>query len=202
MCKHVAAVLYGVGARLDRQPELLFSLRRVDPQALVAHAASGLPKAKAGPAADKVLDDADLADVFGIEIAEPTPAIATAKRRGRPVKTPAAAPEAKAPAASTKKRKGRPLDETPAVASSAKAKVRAKAKPTTAKVAKRAAKTAKPLPQPAATAKLPGKRPTEIPTGARKVNADVAAGGAKAKAKAKGQTGQPKPSPRKVRSAI
>jgi uncharacterized Zn finger protein len=27
MCKHVAAVLYGVGARLDRQPELLFTLR-------------------------------------------------------------------------------------------------------------------------------------------------------------------------------
>jgi len=30
MCKHVAAVLYGIGARLDLQPELLFSLRRVD----------------------------------------------------------------------------------------------------------------------------------------------------------------------------
>ena len=30
MCKHVAAVLYGVGARLDQQPELLFVLRGVD----------------------------------------------------------------------------------------------------------------------------------------------------------------------------
>jgi hypothetical protein len=33
MCKHVAAVLYGIGARLDRQPQLLFKLRNVDQQA-------------------------------------------------------------------------------------------------------------------------------------------------------------------------
>jgi hypothetical protein len=30
MCKHVAAVLYGIGARLDRQPELLFRLHKLD----------------------------------------------------------------------------------------------------------------------------------------------------------------------------
>jgi hypothetical protein len=30
MCKPVAAVLYGVGARLDHSPELLFRLRAVD----------------------------------------------------------------------------------------------------------------------------------------------------------------------------
>jgi uncharacterized Zn finger protein len=30
MCKHVAATLYGVGARLDAEPELFFRLRRVD----------------------------------------------------------------------------------------------------------------------------------------------------------------------------
>ena len=30
MCKHVAAVLYGIGARMDHQPELLFALRKVD----------------------------------------------------------------------------------------------------------------------------------------------------------------------------
>ena len=40
MCKHVAAVLYGVGARLDAQPELLFSLRRVEAKDLVARALS------------------------------------------------------------------------------------------------------------------------------------------------------------------
>lgn len=68
MCKHVAAVLYGVGARLDQQPELLFRLRRVDPKQLVAQAGASLPKARRGPAAGKVIDDARIADVFGIEM--------------------------------------------------------------------------------------------------------------------------------------
>jgi uncharacterized Zn finger protein len=68
MCKHIAAVLYGVGARLDQQPELLFSLRGVDARELVAQAGAGLPTAKPGPATRRVLDDADLGDVFGIEM--------------------------------------------------------------------------------------------------------------------------------------
>ena len=72
MCKHVAAVLYGVGARLDQQPELLFRLRRVDPKELVAQAGAGLPKARRGPAAGKVMDNAQIADVFGIEMDEGT----------------------------------------------------------------------------------------------------------------------------------
>ncbi len=73
MCKHVAAVLYGIGARLDEQPELIFSLRQVDARELVAQAGAGLPTAKMAPAAGKVLDDASLADVFGIEMAELAP---------------------------------------------------------------------------------------------------------------------------------
>lgn len=70
MCKHVAAVLYGVGARLDGQPELLFGLRRVDAKDLVGQAGAGLPKSTKGPAAGKVLADSMLADVFGIEMDE------------------------------------------------------------------------------------------------------------------------------------
>lgn len=70
MCKHVAAVLYGVGARLDQQPELLFTLRKVDAQDLVARAGAGLPLAKKAPAAGKMLDQSKLAEVFGIEMAE------------------------------------------------------------------------------------------------------------------------------------
>jgi uncharacterized Zn finger protein len=70
MCKHVAAVLYGVGARLDQQPELLFSLRGVDASDLVRQAGAGLPKSTKRPAASKVLDDALVADVFGIEMAD------------------------------------------------------------------------------------------------------------------------------------
>jgi uncharacterized Zn finger protein len=42
MCKHVAAVLYGIGARLDHQPERLFTLRKVKQQDVIAKAGSDL----------------------------------------------------------------------------------------------------------------------------------------------------------------
>ena len=84
MCKHVAAVLYGVGARLDREPELLFSLRRVDAKDLVSQAGAGLPKSKKGPVAGKVLDTSMLGDVFGIEMDE-TIAPRKAASRAKPV---------------------------------------------------------------------------------------------------------------------
>jgi uncharacterized Zn finger protein len=74
LCKHVAAVLYGVGARLDSQPELIFALRGVDPKDLVAQAGAGLRRSSQSPTGGKVLDDAHLADVFGIEMADVAPA--------------------------------------------------------------------------------------------------------------------------------
>ncbi len=86
MCKHVAAVLYGVGARLDQQPELLFQLRRVDAKDLVAQAGVAIPGSGAGPAAGKVLDAAQLGDVFGIEIDEAAPPRASPGKPVRPVK--------------------------------------------------------------------------------------------------------------------
>ena len=70
MCKHVAAVLYGVGARLDEQPELLFTLRKVHAKDLGARAGAGLPLAKKTPVAGKILDQSKLAEVFGIEMAD------------------------------------------------------------------------------------------------------------------------------------
>jgi uncharacterized Zn finger protein len=73
MCKHVAAVLYGIGARLDEQPELLFKLRQVDEKTLIARAGTGLPLAKKGPAAEKVLDGSDLSELFGLEMAHGAP---------------------------------------------------------------------------------------------------------------------------------
>ncbi len=42
MRKHAAAVLYGVGARLDQQPEFLFILRRVEASDVVWQAGTGL----------------------------------------------------------------------------------------------------------------------------------------------------------------
>jgi uncharacterized Zn finger protein len=69
MCKHVAAVLYGVGVRLDDRPELLFSLREVDHLELVGKAAKGgaLLGARA-TGKRKIIKGADLAAVFGIEM--------------------------------------------------------------------------------------------------------------------------------------
>ncbi len=70
MCKHVAAVFYGIGARLDEQPELLFKLRKVDEKDLIAKAGRGLPLSKTGPAAEKVLaiDGDGLSALFGLEM--------------------------------------------------------------------------------------------------------------------------------------
>jgi uncharacterized Zn finger protein len=68
VCKHVAAVLYGVGIRLDEKPALFFALRAVDESELVRSATSAAvrPSASGGKriAADKV------ADVFGIDLEE------------------------------------------------------------------------------------------------------------------------------------
>jgi uncharacterized Zn finger protein len=70
MCKHVAAVLYGVGARLDQKPELLFVLRGVDENELLASAGSGFLPMNA-PASAPALDESDVVALFGIEMAEP-----------------------------------------------------------------------------------------------------------------------------------
>jgi len=97
MCKHVAAVLYGVGARLDQQPGLLFTLRGVDAADLVNSTNTGLSGAGTAPASGKVLDNAALGDVFGIEIdtgplAAPP---ATRKRAGKQSAPPKSAVSAK-----------------------------------------------------------------------------------------------------------
>ena len=70
MCKHVAAVLYGIGARLDLQPDLLFRLHNVDEKELIAGAGKALPLARKAPAASKVLGDEDLSALFGLDIAQ------------------------------------------------------------------------------------------------------------------------------------
>jgi uncharacterized Zn finger protein len=71
MCKHVAAALYGVGARLDQKPQLLFVLRGVDENELIAGAGQDLTLTKAAPSAAKTLHDGDVAALFGLEMAEP-----------------------------------------------------------------------------------------------------------------------------------
>jgi uncharacterized Zn finger protein len=63
MCKHIAAVLYGVGARLDHKPELFFTLRNVALEELVAKSA-----VRRAPRAKEALDAESLEGIFGIEL--------------------------------------------------------------------------------------------------------------------------------------
>jgi uncharacterized Zn finger protein len=79
MCKHVAAVIYGIGARLDDRPELLFLLRGVDHQELIAvDAAAAIDVAGQGQARQsrrRVIATAQLEDVFGVELETTTPTL-------------------------------------------------------------------------------------------------------------------------------
>ncbi len=70
MCKHVAAVLYGIGVRLDRQPELIFRLHNVDEKELIAGAGAALPQAQKTPAKGKILPEEDLSALFGLDLAQ------------------------------------------------------------------------------------------------------------------------------------
>ncbi len=104
MCKHVAAVMYGVGARLDNHPDLFFRLRKVDQTELIEEAVARAGEKTTGKksgSGKKTLAQSDVADVFGIEFAEPeatkvAPAV-TAKtarpKRGKGAKTKAASAE-------------------------------------------------------------------------------------------------------------
>jgi uncharacterized Zn finger protein len=68
MCKHVAAVLYAIGARLDAQPALVFKLRAVDEGELIAGAAKGRTLGTTSPVSAKILDGDDLSALFGLEM--------------------------------------------------------------------------------------------------------------------------------------
>jgi uncharacterized Zn finger protein len=98
MCKHVAATLYGIGARLDQDPGLFFKLRQVKMKDLVTEAVEERTRKllkKARKKTARVIDDSDLADVFGIDMESPG---ASKKRRKKttPKKT---SPRTKKPTA-------------------------------------------------------------------------------------------------------
>lgn len=80
MCKHVAATLYGVGARLDHEPKTLFTLRDVDPAEMIEEAIGrGVSTRK--EASGRVLETEDLASVFGVDIEFGDGALPAAKPR-------------------------------------------------------------------------------------------------------------------------
>ena len=89
MCKHVAGSLYGVGARLDKDPSLFFTLRGVNMQDLITQAIadkklSFLEKAK--QKSSRVLKDSDLSNLFGIEMEDLQPISITNKQKTKETK--------------------------------------------------------------------------------------------------------------------
>jgi uncharacterized Zn finger protein len=96
MCKHLAAVLYGVGCRLDEKPELLFKLRQVDHLELLAEATQA-PAFDTSNARRKTIATGDLNDVFGIEIDAPL-------AEEQPQSEPLLSPDPKAPEPKRKRR--------------------------------------------------------------------------------------------------
>ncbi len=69
MCKHVAAVLYGIGARLDVNPLLFFDLRGLDGQELVRKSMeqklASMMK-NAGKKSRREISEKDIANIFGL----------------------------------------------------------------------------------------------------------------------------------------
>ena len=77
MCKHVAAVLYGIGARLDEDSALFFSMRNVKMGELITHSIAEKSRdmidkavgSGAGRRSRRVIaPDADLSGKFGVDI--------------------------------------------------------------------------------------------------------------------------------------
>jgi uncharacterized Zn finger protein len=79
MCKHIAAALYGVGVRLDEQPQLLFVLRGVDQNELIAEAGEAISLAAPPPSAAKVLGDCNVAALFGLDMADAAETVSSIK---------------------------------------------------------------------------------------------------------------------------
>ncbi|MDZ7619945.1 MAG: SWIM zinc finger family protein [Patescibacteria group bacterium] len=111
MCKHVAAVLYGVGNRLDHQPELLFRLRGVDHQELIQADAEAAVSAATQRGTAKRIAVGDLSDVFGIDLAADAPEDAADSSATTPAKRAKATKPAKKTPKQTAKKTGKQAAE-------------------------------------------------------------------------------------------
>lgn len=151
LCKHLAAALYGIGARLDQRPELLFLLRQADHLELVTAAAEA-PVVGASDH-DAALAGADLSSIFGIDLEE-TPArakdVSRKPKERRPAARRAASPEPAAPAAPAptspaRKAKGRKAAGVNPVAVGPRPRPVAKPAPSRRRAVARSASTPKQL---------------------------------------------------------
>lgn len=86
MCKHIAATLYGVGARLDNEPLLFFTLRKVEINDLITKAVQDKTVSllkKAERKSSRVIDDSDLSLLFGINMEGIEPIFKKAAKRAK-----------------------------------------------------------------------------------------------------------------------
>jgi uncharacterized Zn finger protein len=182
MCKHVAATLYGVGARLDGRPELLFTLRGVDRADLIG-ATTELSMPLAGAGSDRVIADDDIAALFGIEMGSIS---SIAPKAAAKTKDPAATIRAEAPkakaiakvkatkAAAAKADPPKAAAKTKALMVEANANAKAKTKTVTpvaspkraAKAVEKAPDAKRPSPRTAPEATSTGRNPRSSPKSA------------------------------------
>ncbi len=155
ICKHVAAVHYGIGSRLDTRLELFFTLRGVDASELISVTAQDVVGAPAGKSKkNAALGGADLSALFGVEIEAETLSSAPAKRASgksavKRSKTPTKKTSAKV---DTKPRKAPPKPALPKPAAKLKTPSPKKSP------ARKPVAPAKPVAQKAATSRPKAKR--------------------------------------------
>jgi len=77
MCKHIAATLYGIGALLDKSPELFFKLRGIDHLELIDTSVA----ISTGKKDKETLDESSLEDIFGVDLADSFSATPPKKQR-------------------------------------------------------------------------------------------------------------------------
>ena len=71
MCKHVAAVLYGIGARFDENPLLFFELRGIDVSRFVDVALENKVEKmlqNAERKSERIMETVDYTALFGVEL--------------------------------------------------------------------------------------------------------------------------------------
>ncbi|PIP36635.1 MAG: hypothetical protein COS92_01860 [Desulfobacterales bacterium CG07_land_8_20_14_0_80_52_14] len=124
MCKHVAATLYGVGARLDHKPEFLFILRGVDPAEMV-EAVVDQPPVAGKTRKGRVLETSELSSIFGVDMDIDEASSEDMSTPARPVKRSRHTPRIlkKSPSKTNKKTQAKPSAKKPAAGKAATRKI-------------------------------------------------------------------------------
>ncbi len=154
MCKHIAAVMYGIGHRLDERPELLFVLREVDQSELIQAASSSEQLLTAGRSmSHRIDDDEDLSALFGIDIEFGDVSEKPSQQESLQVKT--KTPAVKSERAVVKKVAEKTAKKSPSASKSKSpkktkkpSKIKPKKSPSVAKVNKKKAKKVQDLAKP------------------------------------------------------